>query len=142
MSFTIELPVRFGHVDAAGIVFYPRYFEMLNTAVEEWFAARTGTSFADLHLGRRLGVPTVALESSFSAPSRLGDVLEIELIVERLGARSCNLRYRIACGDQDRVNASGVLVCMNLETGKAEPWPEDIRAGLLREEPLRISIAA
>jgi hypothetical protein len=57
MSFVLEMPVRFAHIDAAGIVFYPRYFEMLNATVEEWFAMRTGCAFAELHLERRLGVP-------------------------------------------------------------------------------------
>ena len=37
MSFQISTKVRFGDVDPAGIVFYPRYFEMLNAAVEDWF---------------------------------------------------------------------------------------------------------
>ena len=29
--------IRFKHVDYAGIVFYPRFLEMLNDLVEDWF---------------------------------------------------------------------------------------------------------
>ncbi|CPO21707.1 4-hydroxybenzoyl CoA thioesterase [Bordetella pertussis] len=34
--FVSEVEVRFRHCDPAGIVFYPRYFEMINDFVEEW----------------------------------------------------------------------------------------------------------
>lgn len=142
MSFVLQLPVRFAHVDAAGIVFYPRYFEMLNAAVEEWFAARTGVSFADLHITRRHGVPTVTLESRFVAPSRLGDVLDVEIAVKKLGRSSCDLEYRITSGGADRVIASAVLVYIDLDTGQAEPWPDDLRAGLLRTDDVRMFAAA
>ena len=37
MSFTTTRKVRFEHCDPAGIVFYPRYFEMINGTVEDWF---------------------------------------------------------------------------------------------------------
>ena len=35
--FVSQVEVRFRHFDPAGIVFYPRYFEMINDFVEEWF---------------------------------------------------------------------------------------------------------
>lgn len=130
MNFTLTLPVRFAHVDAAGIVFYPRYFEMLNAAVEEWFAAATGSSFADLHHIRQLGLPTLKLESRFIAPSRLGELLDVSVATERIGRTSCAVGYRIGCGTSDRVIASALLVCMDLATGRAMPWPDDLRSGL------------
>jgi 4-hydroxybenzoyl-CoA thioesterase len=142
VSFVLELPVRFAQVDAAGIVFYPRYFEMFNAAVEEWFAARTGVSFADLHMTRRRGVPTVELASRFVAPSRLGDQLEIEVMLKKLGRSSCDLEYRITSGGAERVIASAVLVYIDLDTGQSEPWPDDLRAGLARTNPVRHSAAA
>ena len=38
--FTVDIPVRFQHTDPAGIVFYPRYFEMINQVIEDWFAEK------------------------------------------------------------------------------------------------------
>jgi 4-hydroxybenzoyl-CoA thioesterase len=142
VSFVLALPVRFAHVDAAGIVFYPRYFEMFNAAVEEWFAARTGVSFADLHIIRRRGVPTVTLKSRFVAPSRLGDVLEIEVVLKKIGRSSCDLEYRITSGDEERVVASAVLVYIDLDSGQAEAWPDDLRAGLARTNHVKLFAAA
>ena len=47
-QFATEILVRFQHCDPAGIVFYPRYFEMISQSVEEWFAALTTGQVATL----------------------------------------------------------------------------------------------
>jgi 4-hydroxybenzoyl-CoA thioesterase len=130
MSFTAQTPVRFAHCDGAGIVFYPRYFEMINAAVEDWFAESIGVDFATLHQARRLGIPTIKLDCEFVAPGELGELLDISITTTRLGKSSCGVDYRIAHGDQVKVRASAVLVCMDLDAQKAAPWPADIRAKL------------
>lgn len=119
--------VRFAHVDAAGIVFYPRYFEMLNGAVEDWCEQALGASFHALHIARKIGVPTVKLQVEFSAPSRLGDDLTIAILPVRLGRSSCELDVRFTCKGQERLRAQVTLVCMDLTNHRATPWPEDLR---------------
>jgi 4-hydroxybenzoyl-CoA thioesterase len=119
--------VRFAHVDAAGIVYFPRYMELVSAAVEDWFAQSIGVDFRTLHLERRVSVPTVKLDCEFLAPSRLGDVLEISLRVSRLGGSSVTLQLGMRCGAQDRARVNCVLVCMDMVTGRAQPWPGDIR---------------
>jgi len=57
-AFTLQQKVRFQHCDPAGIVFYPRYFEMINATVEEWFAQRLGVPFETLHGALGAAVPT------------------------------------------------------------------------------------
>lgn len=130
MSFETRLQVRFADVDPAGIVFYPRYFEMLNAVVEDWFAQGVGVDFATLHQQRRLGVPTVRLECDFLSPGFLGDELTGSVKPTRLGRSSCDVAYLLTGGGVDRLKASGVLVCMDLDARKAVPWPDDIRERL------------
>lgn len=126
MSFAVHRIVRFAHVDAAGIVFYPRYFEMLNDAVEDYFAA-LGVSFADMHLRRGIGVPTVKLDVEFKAPSRLGDRLEFRLDVAAVGRSSATLDVAVLGEDGERLRARVTLVCMDLESGRPNAWPDDMR---------------
>lgn len=126
MSFETRLKVRFADVDPAGIVFYPRYFEMLNAVLEDWFADM-GADFAAMHLTRRIGVPTVKLECEFMAPGMLGDELSVAVRPTRIGRSSCNIEYGITGGGVDRIRASAVLVCMDLDRQKAVEWPQDIR---------------
>ena len=124
--FTVDRRVRFADCDAAGIVFFPRYFEMLNGVVEDWFAGRLGASFRELHQNRHVSVPTAAVEARFIAPSRLEDELTFELTVTKLGGASCGLRHRISSGGQLRFEASQTIVYVGAYL-KPEPWPEALR---------------
>lgn len=128
MSFTVRTQVRFAHIDAAGIAFYPRFFEMLNGAVEDWFAVGLGCDFAKLHKGRGLGVPTVHLETDFARACELGEWLDITLDVERLGDSSVTLAFAFAVAGEKRLGGKVVLVCMKLAEQHAVPWPDDLRA--------------
>ena len=125
--FTTERRVRFADCDAAGIVFFPRYFEMLNGVVEDWFAGPLQASFRELHLNRHVSVPTAAVEARFIAPSRLEDALTFALTVTKLGGASCGLRHRISAGPQLRFEASQTIVYVGASM-KPEPWPEALRA--------------
>ena len=125
--FTTCRKVRFADCDAAGIVFFPRYFEMLNGVVEDWFAGPLGLSFRALHLERGASVPTAAVEARFVAPSRLEDSLDFALTVTRLGGASCALRHRISSGEQLRFEATQTIVHVGASL-KPEPWPEPLRA--------------
>lgn len=130
LTFVSRQQVRFAHVDAAGIVFYPRYFEMLNAAVEDYFAEVVGVGFAEMHGQRRLGVPTVRLETDFAAPSRLGDLLDFELRVTAVGRSSLGLSVAVRCGADVRISMSVTLVCMDLDAGRALAWPDDMRSAI------------
>jgi acyl-CoA thioesterase FadM len=83
--FEEEVLVRWTHTNPAGVVFYPRYFEMTNALVEYWFAGPLGCDFETLHGELGTGVPTVSIECEYARPSRLGDRLVFELVVERMG---------------------------------------------------------
>ena len=125
--FTTQRRVRFADCDAAGIVFFPRYFEMLNGVVEDWFAGPLEASFRELHLNRHVSVPTAAVEARFIAPSRLEDDLTFALSVTKLGGASCGLRHRISAGNQLRFEASQTIVYVGASL-KPEPWPDALRA--------------
>lgn len=128
MTYTRMIPVEFNHCDPAGRVFYPRYFEMVNSVVENFFADVAGRSFADLHRGQAQGVPTADIQADFPKASRLGDRLTFALTVERIGGASLTLRHRATCGNEVRLNARQVLVWV--ENDRARPWPDDMRAAL------------
>lgn len=127
MSFVSRQTVRFCHVDQASTVFYPRYFEMLNAAMEDYFSQVVSAGFGEMHQQRGLGVPTVSLESELLAPSRLHDALDFHFDVEAVGASSVRLAIAVRCGDELRLRVRVVLVCMDLATRKATPWPDDMR---------------
>lgn len=130
-AFRSKTKILFQHCDPAGIVFYPRYFEMLNAAVEDWFDRGLGVDFATLHQTRRRGIPTKRLDITFSAPSRLGEDVAVEYAVEDLGGASLTAAVRILGPDgTERLSGRQVLVHIDLDALKPVPWPDDLRAAL------------
>ncbi len=129
--FAREIIVRFEHCDAAGIMFYPRFFALVNETVEDWFAS-LGFDFKTLHVDQRKGVPTVRLESEFVAPVRMGDVLKQSLGVEAIGNASLELKHLAVVGDRAVARFDQTLVFTDLAAMKAEPWPADLRAAIVK----------
>jgi 4-hydroxybenzoyl-CoA thioesterase len=80
--FTKEEKIRFQHIDYAGIVFYPRFLEMLNALVEDWFEEALDRPFHLMH--ETNGIPTVDLKVQFKSPARLGETLTKHLWVKEL----------------------------------------------------------
>ena len=81
MEFTKQKVIRFSHCDPAGIVFYPRYVELCNEVVEDWFADGLGFPLHRFQQQLRLTIPAVRLETAFLKTSTHGDVLDFTLAV-------------------------------------------------------------
>ena len=134
LMFTTKIKVRFNHIDAAGIVFYPRYYEMFNQVVEEWCEQQLGYDFYQLEKEFGAGVPVVKIDAHFPKPSRLGDVLSFTLEVNRLGNSSIDITISASVDDQQRVQANLVLVYIqHSEPGEIATGsiPESIRKSIL-----------
>ena len=132
-SFDREITVRMQHVDAAGIVFYPRYFEMVVQLIEDWFADGLGLDFHTLHGARGIGVPTVHVDVAFRRPSRLGDRLRFSLALLKLKRTSVMLGIAASCQGEERLRLRQVLTCTSLgEAIHAVDIPADLRAAMTR----------
>jgi len=122
--------VEFQHCDPAGIVFYPRYFEMINSVIEEFFRDHVGYSFGQMHLADHRGVPTAKITATFHAPSHLEDKLDFELSVTRLGTSSADFSILAHCNGQDRMTVHSTIVQISTNTGKSMAWANETRQKL------------
>ena len=125
-AFQREIPVRFGACDPATFVYYPRYFEMINGFVEDWFEDGLEASFPGLMYHKGILAPTVHFKVDFPRPSRFGDRLTFTLRVTRIGRTSCQLRIEASCQGEMRVSADQVLVFMETTRRGPVPIPVDI----------------
>lgn len=123
--------VRFRHCDPAGIVFTPRYFDILNEAVERFFVERLGIDYYALIGERKLGLGYASAACDFLRPNRMGDALEVAVLVERVGGASYALALPVMKRGAEVARGRLVTVVTSLETHKACPIPEDLRAALL-----------
>ena len=129
-SFEAIRVLRFGDCDPAGIAYFPRYFDLLNGVVEDWWGAM-GVPWNTLFLQRRIGLPTVRFEVDFRAPAFLGDKLLFSLAITRIGRKSVDLEHIVRREDATLWQATQILVATSLETHKSISWPDDIRAALV-----------
>lgn len=128
--FTKQEKIRFQHVDYAGIVFYPRFLEMLNCLVEDWFEEALDRPFSKMH--ETNGIPTVDLKVQFKKAARLGEILTKKLWVKNLGSASilCGFSFEdeqgITCLEGE-VTLVNVAFQENKNDIKAEPFNEEMK---------------
>ena len=130
MSFVFQAPVRFAHCDPAGIAYFPRLFELVDAAVEEWTAAVLGVTRAVMHGELRLGLPVVDLNADFVKPCRLGETLDIAVVAKAAGSSWVDLDAAASVAGEPRYAVRMRQVLMNLDTARAAPWPPAWRARL------------
>ena len=76
---TISRRIQWGECDPAGIVFYPRYFEMFDASTTAMFSAALGlTKYQMFETYKFAGYPMVDTRARFLAPSRFGDRVVVE----------------------------------------------------------------
>ncbi|WP_420406344.1 acyl-CoA thioesterase [Nisaea sp.] len=130
-AFQMQQDVRFQHCDPAAMVFYPRYFEMINLTIEEWFRCGLGWDFHHMHEIDDRGIPTARIEVEFKAPSRLGDVLDWSLTVTHVGTSSLNLEIAASCNGEERLICHSTLVQFVKSTGRPVGWTESLKSRML-----------
>ena len=135
--FSALIPVRFGDCDPAGLVYYPALFHYCHAAMEEFFAARCGVSYARLMSDGRVGFPTVNVRAEFYEPFVYGDVASVEVWVSSVGRTSATFEYRLRRAADQKLcaTATHVLVSMSLDERRAVPVPEDLRRAFEQSAP-------
>jgi 4-hydroxybenzoyl-CoA thioesterase len=122
--------LRFGDCDPAGIAYYPRYFDLLNGVVEDWWISM-GVSWKVLFGERRIGLPTVRFEVDFRAPAFLEDELRFSLSIKRIGSKSVELDHVVQRSMTTLWQCAQTLVATSLDTHRSIAWPDDLRAALV-----------
>ena len=135
MSFRSLLKIRFGDIDHAGIVYYPRFLHYFHVALEEFFGQELGIDYPILINEHRIGLPTVHLETDFSRPLRYGDRIEVEVSVSKIGKTSITFGYSVFKQGEDKpwVVGHNVVVCLDMNTFKKIDIPNWLRQRLEKE---------
>jgi 4-hydroxybenzoyl-CoA thioesterase len=126
-AFTRSVQIRFSHCDPAGIVYFPHYFNMFNGLIEDWYTEELNVNYADLILHDQHGFPFVHIDTDFKIPSRMGDRLDLTLLIEMIGRSSLSL---VIVGHHDgveRLRARTVTAMMSLSSRRSVELPAGLR---------------
>lgn len=130
--FSARYKLRFAHCDNAGIAFFPRLVEMINSLVEDWFDEELGINFRQFHQDLERGVPAVALSVEFLGPAHMGDILVYSLSVIEIGRSSVTLAVSAEVeGGRPVLVASHKVVFADVSGDRPRPVPLE---GELREK--------
>lgn len=129
-AFTVTREIRFSDSDPAGIVFYAEFFRMFNDLFEDWLVKRLGIDFAHQFEVEQRMFPLVHVEVDFNEARRMGQKMDMSLILKRLGRSS--IGYDIICHDDGLqiLQAQFVTCVASKKTMKTIEIPSDIRASM------------
>jgi 4-hydroxybenzoyl-CoA thioesterase len=125
--------------DPAGIIFYPRYFEIFDTGTTALFERALGMSkIAYLTAYDFAGHPVVETRARFRQPTRFGDNISIETKLVECGGSTFKLEHRISKGGTVAVEGFETRVWM-ARTGdprhmRTQPIPAEVVARLKQAE--------
>jgi len=131
-SHTRDVEIEWGHCDPAGIVYYPRYFEMFDTATAHLLEAALGMNKRDWtrHFGI-LGIPMVDTGASFHIPSTYSDLVRIESRITRIGRTSFEIAHTVLKDGRKAIEAHEKRVWVGGDPADpksigARPLPEEV----------------
>ena len=117
-SFVTTRRVEFCETDMAGIVHFSNYYRWMEQIEHEFFRSLNLTIVNHQPDGSTLGWPRVSATCRFEAPLRYEDVVELKLMVQRIGVKS--ITYDVHFSVAGRPVAKGTMktVCCTVEPGQ------------------------
>ena len=124
--------VQWGDCDPAGIVFYPRYFEMFEICIATLFERATGmTKYQMLRTYDFAGYPVVQARAKFLSPAKFGDDVIAETSIGEFRRSSFDVHHRVSNGDRPAVEGFETRVWVGRDPAdpvriKAQAIPPDV----------------
>jgi 4-hydroxybenzoyl-CoA thioesterase len=131
LSNTRSVRIEWGDCDPAGIIFYPRYFEIFDASVAALFERALGlTKFEQLKIFNFAGYPLARTQARFLRPTRFGDDVTVESTIQ-FGRSSFSIEHKLSLDGALCVECAEtrVWVVRDAATGaiKPQPVPDAVR---------------
>jgi 4-hydroxybenzoyl-CoA thioesterase len=132
LSNTRTVRIEWGDCDPAGIIFYPRYFEIFDASTSALFERALGlTKLEMLKTYNMVGFALARTRARFMRPTRFGDDVTVETGI-KFSRCSFEIEHRLSLADALCVEGSEtrVWVVRDPKTGgiKPQPVPDAVRA--------------
>ncbi len=120
---TYQTKIKLHDTDAAGILFFSNQLKIAHDAYESFFED-IGFSLAKIIHKEDFFLPIVHSETEYKSPLSVGDLIEVQTTVARVGTTSFTLAYKILNAVKDIVGAvKTVHVSIDKKTRKKIPLP-------------------
>jgi 4-hydroxybenzoyl-CoA thioesterase len=133
--YTRNTRIDWGDCDPAGIVFYPRYFELFDSCTTGLFSQALGMTKYEFSRHYNFAYPMVDTRARFLRPTKYGDDVTIETTISELRRSSFDVQHRLTHKGELAVECFDTRVCVQADPDdpskiKATPIPDEVRAKL------------
>jgi acyl-CoA thioesterase FadM len=123
--------IRFSDCDPAGIVYTPRFVDLMNGVLEDFFPEALGLDYYGFIRDQKTGLGYVKVDCDFFLPGLMGDALTFSVAVERIGGASATFIVHGHRGEDEIVRGRLVMVTTSLLQHRAIPLPPELRNALV-----------
>ncbi len=124
--------IEWGDCDPAGIVYFPRYFVIMDNCTAHLFEHATGLT--KIQLTEKLdfaGIPMVDIRARFFVPTKYGDDVVVESKIAAFGSSRFEVEHRLLKDGELAVEGFETRVWVGLHPDnpkrlKSKPIPEEI----------------
>lgn len=129
-----QLRVRYADTDAMGVVYYANYLAFYESARVEYIRT-IGCSYRAMEESGVVAAVTEA-HCKYYAPARFDDLLTVYVRIERLRRASMSFMYEVWRDEDRQLLSDGATAhaCLNRQTLRPMPLPEEFRAAVLAFE--------
>ena len=125
MSFRHEMRIRYSEVDMQRHVFNAHYLAYIDDACDAWFREAIGVDY-----GKQFDVVLKRLEITWHGSATWGDVLSVDVEVERWGNTSFDIGFTGSVEDHPVFHSTVTYVSVGFGTTEPVPVPDFVRAAL------------
>lgn len=130
MTYTYQAKIMMHDTDAAGLLFFSNQLKLAHNAYEG-LLEHIGFGFPELVREKKFFLPIVHTEADFTLPLFVGDLIEVQVVVEKVGKSSFTLGYTFLNTSQKAVGTvQTVHVSVNAKEHTKIPIPQELRSKL------------
>src|SRR5208282_1454213 len=124
-NYSHTYSVYWEDTDAGGVVYYANYLKFMERCRTEWLRD-LGIDQSRLRAERHLQFVVVNVAVDFLRPAVLHDEILVTAQLERLGGATIHFKQTIMRGDEQLIDASTRVACLDSGTLKPRAIPKDL----------------
>jgi acyl-CoA thioester hydrolase len=124
-SYAHAYSVYWEDTDAGGVVYYANYLKFMERCRTEWLRAM-GIDQSRLLAERQLQFVVANVTVNFLRPAVLHDEILVTAQLQRLGGATIHFKQTIMRGDEQLIDASTRVACLDSGTLKPRAIPKDL----------------
>jgi 4-hydroxybenzoyl-CoA thioesterase len=123
--------VRFSDCDPAGIVYTPRFIDMANGVIEDFFLGKLRINYHALIQVSRIGMGYRSVDTDFFKPALMGERLSFTVLIEHIGRTSVIFSIHCIREIEEIMRCRLVMVTTSLNTNSAIDIPVNVKNALI-----------